>query len=387
MTVIVWVCRIGIFTVLAMLSIGCGIDAASTISPALSLNLPDAFRSQSLNVSVKLDLAGNDFTKAYKDASAAVQSRPLDPAAMYVMGLAANGFGNEKVASSAIAVAAGLGWRNIPAQVAILRGAIQQRQWDVAARRVAAIVRVDQLDLMPPGAMKGLIASPEGRVAAAHEFSFQPNGWVRLAGWLEQDLGPQYLAQFVSVLPDSTKMTDCTALADQAKALIANHEFGHVDSVWRGGCTRGHATGNSLEFPSVTTDGVAGPYDWVFPSEGAISWSTRSGPGGLYILARNADPIRRVLAERFVRFSTGDHTIYIKYLDAHGSGQVESPNNRGLSISASCVQFSPLRHSPLDVKVKWGDAMALEVPAGCDMEKVSAIIKPGSISGFRFDGE
>lgn len=380
-----WIERIGLFGLLSAISIGLGLDSASAISPALVEGVPKIFRSQSSVVASNVELAGEDFATAYESASAAVLKQPLDPEALFATGVAANELGKRELASSAVGAAAGLGWRNIAAQVAVLQGAVNQRQWQTAAPRIAAIVRLDRLDLLPPTAVLTMLNDPVGTDALAKEFAREPNGWSALSRWLAQSVGAIESVRFLSVLPDATKVTDCGALADQATRLLGSSDNGYVDAVWEGSCAKGHSSANVISFPGRTSDdGIIGPYDWKFPPQGAISYSLQDTSNGPVIVVRNSDPVSRLLAQRLAKLSPGTNRITVNISNRLNSGINDLRISQWLRISINCAGRSDSQSSGSPMAQIIDRSLFLEIPKhGCSVQRLQLHISPGEHPAFK----
>lgn len=378
-----WIERIGLFGLLSAISIGLGLDSASAISPAFVEGVPKIFRSQSSVVASNVELASEDFATAYESASGAVLKQPLDPEALFVTGVAANELGKRELASSAVGAAAGLGWRNIAAQVAVLQGAVNQRHWQAAAPRIAAIVRLDRLDPLPPEAVRHIIDDPVGKNVLAKEYVRQPRGWSALSSWLFHQVGTQEMVSFLSTLSDATKATDCASLANQARSLLGSSGYGYVDAAWSGRCTKGHSTARVVEFPNSAADGVVGPFDWMFPSQGAISWSVQASEIGPVISAMNSDPINRVLAQRVAMLKPGLYHVSIGLLT---EGRIDYDNplaSRRINIVAACTGASHVNDSKFPRNHGESRDLVIEVPRGCPVQIVSVYIPPGEFPPFK----
>lgn len=117
------------------------LDRQARYSPALAANVPDAFRAFAQTHVTVSALQGKNPEAALQEAKRLVERRPVPAEHLRLLALAHYEAGTPNQAAVAIQLAAKRGWRDLPAQEAMLRLALEAGDGAEAARRYAAILQ------------------------------------------------------------------------------------------------------------------------------------------------------------------------------------------------------------------------------------------------------
>ena len=134
---VVWI--IAILGIAALTSYA-QLDRQSRVSPALAANVPEAFRAFAQAEVTVTALSGDDADFALAEAKRLIARRPIPAEHLRLLALAQYKAGEPDAAASSIQLAARRGWRDLQAQEAMLRLAIEADEPVEASHRYAALL-------------------------------------------------------------------------------------------------------------------------------------------------------------------------------------------------------------------------------------------------------
>lgn len=146
-------------------------DRQSRRDPEMARFVPPAFQSFALPHNLADAIARGDTTAAQQTAQRLVERRPVPAEHLTGLAIARLSAGEAAQSAAAIRLAANRGWRNLPAQEAMLRAAMQEGDSAQAAKRLAAIWALHPASERTPGLTQLVLVDPVARAAFAQELA------------------------------------------------------------------------------------------------------------------------------------------------------------------------------------------------------------------------
>lgn len=152
------------------------LDQQARSSPALAAMVPDSFSGNAARERAKLALRLRLGDTALAEARQGVALRPMPAESLTNLSLAAAEAGDEQLALAALAASGRRGWREPVAQFASAEAALQTGDYDVASKRIAALLAIGDLREAALDQLVRLVAVREGREAMAERIA-APGHW------------------------------------------------------------------------------------------------------------------------------------------------------------------------------------------------------------------
>lgn len=290
----------------AAAAVGSGLDRMAARNPALGERVPDPFAALSHAPRAMLALSEGRFGKAEGHARRAVATAPLEPASTGLLGAAL--LAQEKLAPAdrAFRVAGQLGWREPATQLYWMRIATQTGDWDIAAQRADAILRIDPSQTRSPQVVAPFEADPAGRRALVARMRQGP-GWLDAFFRPDPSRSPESLAARAEMLTmlAQTGTVDCAIAAPFADRLVRAGSVARAHAIWSGACKDGSADLlRDADFARAASPPDV-PFDWQLVPSGALTVA-RDGDG-LSVTSRAAFP--RTLARQLLVLEPGAYRL------------------------------------------------------------------------------
>ena len=144
-----------VVAVFATAAVASGLDRLSRDAPGLERMVPRPFRAQADRSAASTALDRKDDDAALASSRDAVATDPVDPDATASLGSALMQVGRVADAQRTFRIAARFGWRNVQTQAFWYDVALQVGDYEVAAERLDALLRVhprlvEQVELLTP---------------------------------------------------------------------------------------------------------------------------------------------------------------------------------------------------------------------------------------------
>ena len=368
---------------IACLAIPVQLDRQARRNPAFAGWVPAPFRGFAGDVLVREEIAAGAPEVALRDARQLLERRPVPASHLSYLATAEVRAGHLDVASQAIYLAAQREWRDAFAQQAIAEVALANGEPEIAAQRLYALWTVTggEADNDPQLAKltNAVLAQPSAQV----EFGKQLAGAAR---WRDSffEFGVKSLPDdvFVNTLAsaqDGQVAFNCKSLGRYSRELMLDGQVALAERAWKGGCGAGQAKGaGDFAFYQIEAPAGSGPYDWVYPDSASTSLQfvadERSAAGRTKLQFINADPVIRLVAQRYVKLVAGTHVAVLR-ARMTGGLSVGSSDAR-LFLRVDCMK--PDGGSLMLVRINAGEGdAAFSVPVGCPVQRVALFVQRG----------
>lgn len=270
----------------ALLAMASGLDRAA-IWQENRVGLRDWPFGQGMARATGADLiTQQQFAAALAPLAKALAAGPLDPRVIGMMGLAQTRLGQDKAAAATFDVGGQLGWRDLPTQIFQYNMGVGYGDWDYAAQRVDALLRVDPESPLGPALLAPLLATPEGQRALVARLAERP-GWSNSLVQIIPRGQPQAVAQRGAVvLAAKHGIWQCKDLVNLTNRLVEDGFAEEAGAVWAVACPAATSLlhdGNFAQLASheldAITDSVHG-LAWYVAGRGDFSVDTIDSGNG-----------------------------------------------------------------------------------------------------------
>ncbi|MGN6500221.1 MAG: hypothetical protein ACTHKM_08735, partial [Tsuneonella sp.] len=191
----------------------------------------------------------------------------------------------------AFRVAGQLGWRDVPTQLSWMQVSIATGDWDIAAERADAVLRLDPKQADDPRIVGPFEDNPKGRAALIARMASNPP-WVAAYLRPSPDTPVDRLEKRAVVLSEMTGAAkpSCDLAAPFAARLAAAHQVAQAFAIWRRNCPAAGAA--LIRDPSFAAADAAPtvPFEWRLVSSGSVTVTPADDGKGLAIATRASFP-------------------------------------------------------------------------------------------------
>ena len=173
---------------------------------------------------------------------------------------------------------------------------------------------------------------------------------------------------------------ECSQMLANARSLLDRGLISLAEAIWRSQCGAGKAySRNDVAFVDPNADDVAAenPFSWTFPDAIGMTIKFRNNSSGGGLSFQNTEPLRQLLAKKYMALSPGYHKIW---LEVGSFGHQERP----ILVHFSCkgtnanAVFRPVTSSSLDRPI------AINIPADrCPVQLLQLRAAKGWAKGVR----
>lgn len=283
-------------------ALACGITGFGFVAAKIAFSSPDILGH---SIKAKQLFVKGDRVSAASKAAAALRLAPLDQRSLTIYALT---IGENSKAASAAGAMAGLGWRNIGAQVLLAEAGLQSRNEDLVRQRLTALLAKGASASIVNPLLDKAIAGPM-RTAAVGALSHSPG---QGAIWADRERGPEALLALAEVLKELRDVQNSQRYQTPANILFHRlRDAGLDDAAFNLAVAYGNdgASGRL----SIPLDDTSYPYTWRVPDSSAAYLSR--GPGERIVIEKSAPFATLALRYElppYVRRVTIDH----EYADA-----------------------------------------------------------------------
>lgn len=147
------------------------VDQQARISPSAAMMVPDFFSGNSARERSKFALQVGQPQIALEEARVQIGLRPIPAESLTVLALAALANEDAEQAELALGAASRRGWREPISQLASGQSALQQGMYDIAAKRIVALLSSGNLQEPSYMLLAQLLEEPSGRTAFAERLA------------------------------------------------------------------------------------------------------------------------------------------------------------------------------------------------------------------------
>ena len=273
---------------------------------ALAGWVPEQFRNFALIRQAATEAAEGSPSRAVTDARRLIVRHPIPAENLTILAIAEHRAGNEARSADALTIAAQRGWREPLAQKAVALAAAQSGEGEMAADRLSALWKTTAGKPFAREITAQLLKVSDVRNRFAAKLNSE-DAWVPLfLKWAVSNLSPSVFTSLVEEANQRGAKLDCSLMNKAARSMLQHGELTLAQRLWESQCG---VRSYSFAFADLTSsvDAAQDPFSWVFPPSVGLTLS-KSHDG---INFENNDPIRRVIAKKYMTLSPGVHTIAV----------------------------------------------------------------------------
>jgi len=368
-----WTWYLGLSVVACIASVA-QIDRHAHEVPSLAKVVPKQFRDFALIRQAAVQAVKGKPDDAVVTARDLIAHHPIPAENLTILAIAEQRAGNEAGSADALMLAAQRGWREPQAQRAVALAAMQSGEAEIAADRLSALWRTMGGRPYARDLTEQLFDSPEvRRKFAAKLGSEEP--WIQpFLMWSANNLS---LSKFATLVEDAHgygARFDCGLINKTARAFLEQGARRPAQNIWVRGCGKSWAAReNDLAFSYISSKDPMGPdpFSWIFPSSVGltVNITPKEGAGGIDF--ENSDPIRRLLAKKYLALSPGTHVIRVR-ADKLG------PSARPLLVRFKCNDNEKRKGVQVVTQNVVDGPLSVEVPVEhCDVQSLSLLVDKG----------
>jgi tetratricopeptide (TPR) repeat protein len=228
-------------------------------------------------------LGDGDFAGAKVFSTHALSISAISAASLRNLGLAEQGLGNWQRSGALFSQNAALGWRDAPTQLWLVQAFLQQKDYDTAAQRMDAVLRLNPPNFDLYGTLDQLIGDPAFARAMAGRLLLNPDWRTYYLGYVSNLNGPALLARahLLSLLSGSAMPPSREEVLPILSVLIRDDKAPLARMLW----TRSQRTDSKGIFdPGFTNAGTTGmaPFEWsILPVPGATLTREQQGAANI----------------------------------------------------------------------------------------------------------
>lgn len=285
-----------------------GLDRLAATNPAVASVVPRPFAALGPAAVAAVALARQDFPETERQARASLAHAPLEPGTAGLLGAGLVGQNKWKEGDKAFRVAGQLGWRDIPAQLYWMQVSIATGDWDIAAERADAVLRLDPSQTDNPRIVGPFEDNPKGRQALIARMASNPP-WVAAYLKPSADLPVPLLEKRAQMLGEMTgqNAADCDLVAPFAGRLAMAGKATQGFRVWRKYCPAASAgLVHDPSFAAADPSPVV-PFAWRLVPSGSVSVNPAGDRQGLEVASRASFP--REFARQMLVLAPGAYRL------------------------------------------------------------------------------
>lgn len=369
-----------VLTIVAIVGAGVQLDRHAYVVPTYAKFVPTPFESFSLARTILQESERGSPQRAVIDARKLVLKHPIQAESLTILGVAELRNGNQELGSQALTLSAQRGWREPIAQRAVAMAAAQSGSWDVAADRLFALWKTSSDSPEVHDLSAVLMGYPDIQARFAQRLVAQARWQEDFFRWAWRNLKPEAFVRVVEEASRAGAKFECSQMLANARSLLDRGLISLAEAIWRSQCGAGKAySRNDVAFVDPNADDVAAenPFSWTFPDAIGMTIKFRNNSSGGGLSFQNTEPLRQLLAKKYMALSPGYHKIW---LEVGSFGHQERP----ILVHFSCkgtnanAVFRPVTSSSLDRPI------AINIPADrCPVQLLQLRAAKGWAKGVR----
>lgn len=345
----------------------------------LLLERASSFSPAAAGSAAEIEFAAGHADRARMLALESLREAPLSAAALRTLGFSAEAKGDLELAARAMTLAAGLGWRDVQAQLWLTSAYIGQGDYASALQRADAVLRRkgDGFDEALAIAMAAALEDP-ARPAMIERLSQQPE-W-RADFFEAAHLLPQERFDAFERFLGGFRASGQSLKPAEMEGFVANvYQSGQqrrARNIWRRHAVEGDA-GNALfdgDFTAATLEtGHRSPFEWSFPQRPGSETRIAEAPGrniDRALHAASGGNVRTDIAAQHLTLTPGGHVLSFEAIGELGA------RPEGFSWTLQCSGTAEVPH-PRERRAMlpsgWSRIIyGYEVPASnCDAQRLT----------------
>jgi hypothetical protein len=271
-------------------------------------------------------LALGDGAGAARLAARALRLSPFDAVALATYGLAQDRLGQAQAADRAVSLAGQRGWRDLPAQIWLMRRDLLAARFAGGFAHADAVLRRDPT---PPPILFAILTAaardPRATAPLADRLAANPSWRPAFFGFLADQARPPptdvIVALFARLAGGPAPPTD-EEIAPYLRLLVSRQRYAEAATAWRRFTTTAAGAGGGVYDGDFERPPGGTPFDWSLAS--GVGWTASIGasPGGARGAALNVEydgvsppqPLRQLLV-----LSPGAYRLSGRFLSEQGS--------------------------------------------------------------------
>jgi hypothetical protein len=330
-------------------------------------------------------LAAGRYALAERMALRSLLIAPLDATAISDYGLALDGVGDGARADRVMTIAGQRSWRNIPAQIWLMRHRLLQARFDEGFQHIDAMLRqVDKYPPLPLSILAVAALDPRAVGPLVHRLSYSPSWrlpfFIFIGAAQRQDMDGVFNNLLTGLAAGPSPPTD-QELGYYLTRLLREQQYQQAVQDWRrlsppGSIGLGLVNDGDFEKPLRAT-----PFDWILAD--GVGWSAQiaDAPGddhgkALSIVYDGVSPPQ--LLQQYLILAPGQYRLSGMVFDQSGQG-VDTLNWR--LACAGSADWLAKATAPPGAQGVWRSFSAdLTVPpTGCPAQALSLSADPGDV--------
>lgn len=300
----------------AGVAVASGLDRlAARGAGALALPL-GPFAAQGHTLRAQVALQARDYGRAEAAARTAVAQAPVDPMNAGALGAALLAQGDLQAADKAFRAAGQMGWREPFTQAYWMRVAIATGDWDIAAQRADAVLRIDPSQTGNPQIVGPFEQAPAGRAALLVRMRESP-GWLKSYFLLPPEAPLETLASRADLLValGRERTVPCDTVAPFAAGLARAGPVARAHSAWIAHCKAGKRSLLNDASLAAAEPRPAVPFAWQLVPSGSLT--LRRNADGIEV--ENSASFPRSFARQLLVLPAGEYRL--SWLETKGTAE------------------------------------------------------------------
>lgn len=343
--------------------------------PFFAKFIPEPFADFSMVRKTAQEASLGDADYALAQARRLIFLHPVPAENLTIYAIAAFRKGEQNFGAKALTLSAQRGWREPFAQKAVAVASAQAGDWEIAADRLTALWKTRPTRSELGSISKQVLSYPQIQRNFA-ESLVAPAPWVHLfVTWGGQNLDPIAFSNIVDEANRRGAKFSCLSMSRIARRYLNRALRKAAEQIWSGSCAANSPRNNlDLTFSKIQSSKTSAfdPYSWDFPPAVGLS-ATLSGEGrSVGVNFRNDEPVRQVLANKFITLPPGNHKIHV-------SAKNLSARSRAVLIYFNCMgDETSTWQGPLVIEPR-RSPISVQVPeTGCEVQSIELRVAQGS---------
>jgi len=358
------------------------IDRHALELPALAKWVPSQFRSFALIREAADEAVRGDPRRAVGDARRLVAKHPIPAEPLTILAIAEHRAGDGVASSAALILAAQRGWREPLAQQSVAIAAMQTGQAEIAADRLSALWKTMKGRPHARELSGQLLEERAVRKKFASKLANRKEWVEAFLSWASRNLALPIFADIIEEANKKGATFDCAMIARTARAFLEQGALLPAQQLWASQCGNKIPSGESdFAFSGVkSTNRISyAPFSWIFPSSVGLTVTSSVANDLASIDFENKDPIRRLIAKKYMALPPGRHSIRVE-ADELGA------SSRSLLIRFKCQRQKIKNETEPRAKTHsvTDGPLLVDVPnEGCRVQTLGLIVGKGSGKNIR----
>lgn len=365
------------FAAYCLLALASGLDRAGAKNQDLATRLPDRFAALSIVSKGQAALNEGDGPRIRGLGEMAIKRAPLEPSSPALLGVGQLLVRDFTGAEASFHVAGQMGWRIALTENYLMRQALAQGDYAVAAMRMDSLLRQNPLLTRDRAFLAPFEADPRGRTALASRILAGP-GWTDTYLNMIETAAPAHVAErarVIMALARQGRQLGCVRISPFVDRMLASAADREAAALWKAHCPgAARAIVYDGQFRAAALDHARNGFDWnIFGrSDVAVVFGTAAAGRGYNVIADGTNDRDRLFLRQRLLLESGSYQLSWVSRDAQGAPSPRVRANFGCSADPE-AWLSPEFTSAAG---RWSTRIAAQ--SGCDVGWLAFALAPGS---------